>query len=210
MSLFSLLKAKELADGFCLVLNGLCRAIGDMSKQRPDTGLLYRQVWDMLRRRMARFTRLAERAALGQIPRPNPTPSPGPRATASEPPPTDRERKPRVRLRGRFAWLCEHVPYEAAGCGSRLRHLLTLPDMQALLAADPAVRGMVKALLHMTGASIDTAQAALLGTRPTPPPRIKRPAKPAETPWHRRPISPPRPQLDLHPFLPNHLSRRGA
>ncbi len=55
---------------------------------------------------------------------------------------------PFPRLPYKFAWLVRLVP-EAASYGSQLRHLLSEPEMAALLAASPQARRLLSPLCHM-------------------------------------------------------------
>ncbi len=53
-----------------------------------------------------------------------------------------------------FAWLCVLVPYQAAGFGSQLRHLLGDPEMVALIAATPQLGKALRPLCRMLGIDV--------------------------------------------------------
>ena len=58
-----------------------------------------------------------------------------------------------LRLPGRFAWLAVmHI--RAVAAGSRLQHLLSDPETQALLAASPRMRKLLHPLCHMLGVKL--------------------------------------------------------
>ena len=58
-----------------------------------------------------------------------------------------------LRLPGRFAWLAVmHI--RAVAAGSRLQHLLSDPEAQALLAASPRMRKLLRPLCNMLGVKL--------------------------------------------------------
>jgi hypothetical protein len=59
--------------------------------------------------------------------------------------------RPAMVLPRRFGWLVDLVGHEAAGCGSQLAHLLTDPEMVALVADVPQARRILAPLCRMLG-----------------------------------------------------------
>ena len=158
--------AERLAGIFDL----LCRAVAARGANRLGAPRLLAVpltllIWARLRRLAARFARLAARLEAAGPPcaphraaasRPR-----SPRPAATRPPPLPRD----------FGWLVRLVGHEAAGGASQLRHLLTEPDMAALIAASPRQTGrLLRPLCRMLGI--------------VPPPLIAKPSPraPAEPP----------------------------
>ena len=182
MSILTLLVAKGLSDQFSLILDNLCKAIAARSAPRPALTPFYVQVWSKLRRTMRRFARLAERAALGKVPpprQPRPVttdPRPDPIADSIPATPT----KTRVRFPDSYAWLCKFLPYEAAQYGNQLQHMITTPEMAALIEADPQVGRLLRPLCRMLAANpgpllVQPAKPKPVRGSPTPKPRPPRP-----------------------------------
>jgi hypothetical protein len=134
-----------LSERFALVLDGLCRALAaHMAANRAAAPLLI-LLWSRLRRAASRFAALAARAAA------DPAPSPRPRTAR----PRTRPSPPYPRLPQGFAWLIRLVP-EAAAYGGQLQHLLSQPDMAALLQAAPQAARILRPLCRMLAVPSDT------------------------------------------------------
>jgi hypothetical protein len=153
------------ADRFALLIEGLCQAVA-ASCGRGLAGPLILLIWTRLRRLGARFAALAARQRTDK-----PPPARRPRPAAPRP------RAPRL-PRG-FAWLVRLVP-EAAVRGSQLRHLLTEPEMAALIAAAPQAGRLLRPLCRMLG--VDPPPALRLPRRPGAAPAAPAPASPAQVP----------------------------
>jgi hypothetical protein len=151
-----------------------------------------------LTRLAQRFAALAARAEAGTLRPPR-------RRSRNKSPP--RERQPR--LPQNFAWLIRLVP-EAACFGSQLQHLLSQPEMAALLETAPQAGRLLRPLCRML--AIPVPPALRLPPRPPPPdhePKICEPGKPDPAPergrgrdyvWRRwrgirmpEPLRPPKP-----------------
>ncbi len=124
-------------------------------------------IWMRLRRTGARFAKLAARVRAGELPAAARTSASG----ASDQPSdfrADRKAKrrrsvrPAERLPRGLAWLLRLVP-EAAVYGSQLNHLLSDPEMVALLQAAPQMGRLLRPLCQMLG--IRLSQHPVLHTR---------------------------------------------
>ena len=113
-------------------------AIAGGSKTLSGTLLIL--LWSGLQHVSRRLAALAARAAAGRaLTRRRVAPlTPARRAPTA----------PFPRLPHKFAWLVRLVP-EAACYGSQLRHLLSEPEMAALLAASPQARRLLRPLCRM-------------------------------------------------------------
>ncbi len=157
------------AERLARIIDDVCKA----AAARAPRGFLAIPVllllWARLKRMSLRITRLAARAAAGTLPT---TPRASPRQPlARRPPATPPRRLPR-----RTGWLCQPVP-AACAYASQLQHLLSEPDMVALLDAAPGIDRLLRPFCRMLGV-----------TRPKLPPRpTRRPARPASA----RPPPPP-------------------
>jgi hypothetical protein len=171
------------ADRFARIIDGLCRAVA-ARVGKPLAGPVIVLIWTRLRRTVARFTVLAARVRAGVLPSPS---RPRPRAASrpASPPPAQR-------LPTTFGWLVRQVP-EAAGYRSQLCHLLSDPEMVALLSAAPQAGRLLRPLCRM------------LAIKPGPnllPPRSTNPAsraRPDEPPTHK---SDPEATGELRPVVP--------
>ena len=157
-----------LSARFALILDGLCRAVAARMPTHPSFGKLL-LLWGLLRRAAARFATLAERARTGMSPRHR-------SAAAAR---TTRPRQRRERLPEGFAWLVRLVP-EAAAYGSQLHHLLSDPEMAALLAAAPQAGRILRPLCRMLAVppipALLPPPVPLLAPSPVRPPRASTPA----------------------------------
>jgi len=110
---------------------------------RPLSGTLLILLWTRLRHVSQRLAALAARAAAGRAL------TRRPRSRHVAPPtPARRAPAPWPRLPRKFAWLVRLVP-EAACYGPQLHHLLSEPEMAALLAASPQARRLLRPLCRM-------------------------------------------------------------
>ncbi len=177
---------------------------------RPLSGPLLVLLWTRLQHVSQRLAALAARAAAGRaLTRRRVAPlTPARRVppTPWVPPAPWAPPAPWPRLPHKFAWLVRLVP-EAASYGSQLRHLLTEPEMAALLAASPQARRLLRPLCRMLAVAPPQAvpRAKLpLPDRPDPsdppdpsasdaaaaPPRSPSPAARREAGWPTAPAQP--------------------
>ena len=181
VSSLTLATAKRLSERFDASVDPLCKAIAHVIAKNERYRALLLMVYHHLRRTMARFARIAERAALG-------TPTP-PREPSLQPAETrTRTRTPKPQLPRSYAWLLQLVP----GCGnygSQLRHFLeTDPEMASLLEASPEMQRLFRPLLHMLAADTPKVPRRPSQPRPRPasPDTTPRPARKPRLPWHYR------------------------
>ena len=174
------------AERFSRILDLLCRAIAARSARRwgvpgPLAAPLALLIWARLRRLAARFTRLAARLEAARL---EPAPPPAARRPRSRRPDTPPQPRPPPLPRG-HAWLVGLVGYEAAGGASQMQHLLSEPDMAALIAADPRRMGrLLRPLCRMLGIAPPPAIAK-------PPPPVARTAPPCPAAMTRTPATAP-------------------
>jgi hypothetical protein len=180
------------ADRFALIMDGLCRAIAARGGRRLIPGPIVIVLWTRLRRMAARLVSLAARLRSNTLRPPKPAcprvplasaPSPRrPRSTAS-----NRWPFPIPRLPRSFGWLVRLAP-EAACYRSQLCHLLSDPEMAALLSAAPQTQRVLRPLCHMLAIRWE-------GTSRSPPPANaaspNRPRAAGHT-WANPPPEPPR------------------
>ena len=183
------------AERFALIIDGLRRAVAARIAGRRLAGPLIILICTRLGRLAGRFARLAARVAAGTA---------APRRPASPRRPTARPRPASQRLPRRFAWLLPLVPGEAAAYGSQLQHLLSDPEMAALIAAAPQAGRILRPLCRMLGVR---PPPALLPPPPAPPTAPSHAAAPAASrtappPGPARP--PPDPPLAPAPAPPRH------
>ena len=154
-------------------------------------------VWTRLRRMATRFAILAARASAGTLPRRR-IRGPRPQNPARLPP--QRQRLPQ----GVF-WLIRLLP-EAAQFAGQVQHLLSDPEMAALLAAAPQAGRILRPLCRMLALPPGPAALRPAVPRPVPttamPPPPGRPATPTAAPGEipgrtppRRPLRPSRPAM---------------
>ena len=146
---------------------------------RPLSGPLLVLLWTRLQHVSQRLAALAARAAAGRaLTRRRVAPLPPARRvppTPWVPPAPWAPPAPFPRLPSKFAWLVRLVP-EAACYGSQLRHLLTEPEMAALLAASPQARRLLRPLCRMLAVA---PPAAVPPAKPPPPDRMPDPPDPS-------------------------------
>ena len=152
-------------------------------------GLLFNRLGRLARR----FSRLATLVATGQCR--NATPRKA-RRSATDPDPDPPAAPPLstpVRLPQRFGWLGLHLP-EARGHGAQLAHMLSDPEMVALIAAAPAQAGRIlRPLCRILGVPL--------------PPTLKCPRSPRATGARPRRKVPNRPIPDRVPLTQRQLDR---
>ena len=152
----------ELARSLGLIVAGLAEVVARRFLRDPAFMGLIVPLWHWLHRSARRFGRIVVRH---DAPRRHRT------AYARTAPPTG------VRLPRRKAWLVQALGYEAAGYGSQLEHLLSTPEMQAVLAAAPAARRILHPLCRMLGVAppakvertVPAVQASRAAPLPLPP-----------------------------------------
>ena len=177
------------AERFALIIDLLRRAVAARNIEGGFARPLIALVWGHLGRLGIRFARLAARIAAGRAAiRRRATPRPAAAASARP--------KPPLRLPQGVGWLRRLGPEVRAGA-SQLQHLLTDPEMLALIEAAPQMGRILRPLCHMLGVTLPPA--LVLPPRPaapaSPPRRATvRPsaaAPPAAAPGRRRRTSPP-------------------
>jgi hypothetical protein len=174
------------AERFALIIEGLCRAVAARGAGGRLAGPLIVLIWTRLGRLAGRFAALAARVAAGTA---------SPRRSASPRRASQRPRPPYRRLPRRFAWLPRLVP-EAAAYGAQLQHLLSDPEMAALVAAAPQAGRLLRPLCRMLGVRPPPGLHKPPAAPPTGPPRSA--PLPATSPRPRRPVPGPAPMVPRH------------
>ena len=178
------------ADRFALIIGGLSRAVATQHRVGLS-GLLIIAIWSRLIRIATSFAALAARVRAGTLPAPRRRASrPASSRPASSPPAPSGSPPPRPAspfLPRGFAWLIPLVPHEAAGFGSQLAHLLTDPEMTALVSAHPGMGRILRPLCRMLGVATPPAlrpARPALAASSSPPPATPPPAtiSPSEPP----------------------------
>ncbi len=176
---------------FASIIDLLCRTVAAQIAGRRLEGPFIILIWRRLRRLGTRFAALAARVAAGRLRPARPRP-----CVPRQRPPAAPSPLPRGR-----AWLMRLVP-EAAGAASQLQHLLTDPEMAALIAAAPQAGRILRPLCRMLG--IDPPAALRLpppAGRPTTSRRAaSAPLGPAPAPLEPPPR--PRPPTPARASLP--------
>jgi hypothetical protein len=156
------------AERFAGILDLLHRALAAQGVRGRLVGPLLLAVCARLRRAVAHVTRLAAQVAAGTLPKPRAPYSRRPRAPRSPTPP-DPAKPP---IPAGFAWLLrlmdEAARHWVAGARAQLQHLLSDPDMVALIEAAPQMGRSLRPVCRM------------LGLRPPPP--LARPRRPRARP----------------------------
>ena len=146
-------------ERFALIIEALCQAAAARSARRWIAVAIANLIWMRLRRTGARFAKLAARVRAGELPAAARASASGASDQSAESraerqakrrksdDPADRLAK---RLPRGFAWLLRLVP-EAAVYGSQLNHLLSDPEMVALLQAAPQMGRLLRPLCQMLG-----------------------------------------------------------
>ncbi len=146
-------------DRFAFIIEALCQAAAARSARRWIAVAVANLIWMRLRRTGVRFAKLAARVRAGELPAATRA-SPSGASDQSAESRADRQAKRRKsddpadrsakRLPRGFAWLLRLVP-EAAVYGSQLNHLLSDPEMVALLEAAPQMGRLLRPLCQMLG-----------------------------------------------------------
>jgi hypothetical protein len=139
------------AERFILIIDNLMRAAARHEARpmfpRGIPSVLATLIFWRLARLKRRFTSIMDPLRAGKL-RPRRARATPARDTAERNEKRPRQPDPLPRGRG---WLCVLVPCEAANYGGQLDHLLTDPEMQALMARAPQLRRVFNPILHMTG-----------------------------------------------------------
>ncbi len=156
---------------FALVMDGLKQAVAAASADYPWTGPMALYVWNRLHRINQIFQTLAALIVAGKLPPERVCRPRSPRIQSAVPARPD-PATPR-RFAYRFGWLCGAVPslprrFGAAQFGSQLQHLLSDPEMMALIAASPRMRRTLRPLLWMLG-----IEGSLIRPPPAPLPVVE-------------------------------------
>ncbi len=133
-------------ERFAFIIGTLLQAV---AARGAVIGVIHILIWKRLSRLGVRFAKLAARVRSGKLPSAT---SAGSRAgrQAKRRKSDDPADRPVERLPRGFAWLLRLVP-EAAVYGSQLNHLLSDPEMVALLQAAPQMGRLLRPLCQMLG-----------------------------------------------------------
>ena len=149
------------AERLARIIDDVCKA----AAARAPRGFLAIPVlmllWARLKRMSLRITRLVARAATGTL---RTTPRASPRQPLSRRPPAN----PPRRLPRRAGWLCQPVP-AACAYASQLQHLLSEPDMLALLDTAPGIERLLRPFCRMLGVARPKLPPRPTAPRPTTP-----------------------------------------
>ncbi len=189
-------------ERFAFIIEALCQAAAERSARRWIAVAIANLIWMRLRRTGARFAKLAARVRAGALPAATRASASGASDQSAESradrqakrrksdDPADRSAK---RLPRGFAWLLRLVP-EAAVYGSQLNHLLSDPEMVALLEAAPQMGRLLRPLCQMLGIRLSeppSCSGRVSAPQPRPP---VRPPTMARPPTMVRPLMPVRPR----------------
>ena len=138
-------------DRFAYIIGALCQAV---AARGAVIGVIHILIWKRLSRTGQRFARLVARVRSGELPSAT---SAGSRATrqAKRRKSDDPADRPVERLPRGLAWLFRLVP-EAGAYGTQLNHLLSDPEMVALLQAAPQMGRLLRPLCQMLAKAIRT------------------------------------------------------
>jgi len=185
----------SLTDRFAAIIRGLRSDVCQRGNQIRLPAWLVTLIYARLTRMIDRFAVLVAKDRAN----PNPAPhtqtrtrpsKPAPDPTASEPAQPAPPRPPH-----QFAWLIRLVPptitqgNAAANGRINIQSLLSDPELQSLIARNPAAGRIFRPLCHMLG--IPTPSILRRPRKPTSKPTADHPTQRPE----RRPPSPPRPSL---------------
>ena len=134
--------APDCVRSYGVILAGLAAAIARLFLRRPDLVRLTVPLWSWLNRSVRRLERAMTRPVVAARVR-----------EVAPPRDTGRTAVARVgvRLPSRAGWLVREFGWEVAAFGSQLQHLLGQPEMQAALAARPAVGRILRPICRMLG-----------------------------------------------------------
>lgn len=187
---------------FIAIMKDLCKAVAAQgAKGAFGPYAITRLLWTRLNRAINRVAILARQLAEN-----GPPPPPKPRRRIRKPQPASespagRAPKPRPEfvLPRRFGWVL--AVWETRGYAAQFNHLLSQPEMIAMIEADPRFGRTLRPICHILGIR---PPPCLQRPKPTPTPKPKpKPAKPARK--RRKPRAPkPAPafRLVLDPVRP--------
>ena len=182
------------ADRVAFIVKGLRGVLAELGVRRLLDGAIVLLIWNRLGRIAQEFAVVAERVRAGTLPA-------GRRAAVASAPASPRPPRPPSPdgMPAGFAWLIRLGGWQAAGFGSQLQHLLSNPEMVALISAAPRQMGRVlRPLCWMLGIkpppglfpkrarkpraplSSGTSGATEAETPPAPKPRRRRPLRDGE------------------------------
>ena len=90
---------------------------------------------------------------------------------------------------GRFAWLVRAAPYQAAGYGSQLQHILEQPEMVELLKASPQAARILRPVCRMLAIQTQLLRPGVVVPEPAVrvvKPRVRKKREPID--WGRIPL----------------------
>ncbi len=151
------------AERLARIIDDVCKAAAARAPRGFLAIPILMLLWARLKRMSFRITRLAARAAAGTLRTP---PRAAPRQPLSRRPPAT----PPRRLPRRTGWLCQPVP-AACAYASQLQHLLSEPDMVALLDAAPGIDRLLRPFCRMLGVARPKLPPRPRSAAPSPPPR---------------------------------------
>ncbi len=151
------------AERLARIIDDVCKAAAARAPRGFLAIPILMLLWARLKRMSLRITRLAARAAAGRL---RTTPRAAPRQPLSRRPPAT----PPRRLPRRAGWLCQPVP-AACAYASQLQHLLSEPDMIALLDAAPGIERLLRPFCRMLGVARPKLPPRPRSAAPSPPPR---------------------------------------
>ena len=154
----------ELARRMGLILGALAAVVARRFLKVPGRMELIVPLWRWLTHAARRF----EQAALRPV-RTAQTRGPQTRTAVGT------AKVARVRLPSAQGWMVRALGWEAVGHASQLGHLLTDPEMQALMAASPAVARVLRPLCRVLG--VQPMPAALLVVKAAPVVPVARPKR---------------------------------
>jgi len=156
--------AADLARRLGLILGALAAVVARRFLKVPGRMELIVPLWRWLTHAARRF----EQAALRPV-RTAQTRGPQTRTAVGT------AKAARVRLPSAQGWMVRALGWEAVGHASQLGHLLTDPEMQALMAASPAVARVLRPLCRVLG--VQPMPAALLAVKAAPVAPVARPKR---------------------------------
>ena len=163
--------AAEMARRLALILSAVAALIARRFLRDPKFAAVIVPLWGWLGRSARRFERAVTRPM-----KPRPTmPRRVEARTAGVRAEDAGVRPARVRLPGGQGWLVKALGWEAAGYGSQLTALLAEPEMQAVLAAVPAVGRILRPVCRMLGVVPVGVVPAVRRVRKSRPPKVRMP-----------------------------------
>lgn len=191
---------------FIAIMKDLCKAVAAQgAKGAFGPYAITRLLWTRLNRGINRIAILARQLAEnGPPPPPKPrTRRRKPEAEATSGSPAGRAPKPRPEfvLPRRFGWVL--AVWETRGYAAQFNHLLSQPEMIAMIEADPRFGRTLRPICHILGIR---PPPCLQRPKPTPKPTPKPKPKPAKPARKRRKPRAPKPapafRLILDPVRP--------